>query len=328
MRAAYYDETGPARSVFRIGVLPTPSPGVGEVLVRLETSGVNPTDTKVRGAAPGREKPFDRIVPHHDGAGVIEAVGDGVERGLVGRRVWVFCAQAGRPFGTAAEHVALPVGLTARLPDGVSFEIGAALGVPVMTAWNAVLGDGPVPGKTVLVAGGAGSVGHYAVQIARLFGARVIATVSSQEKAKEAESAGAHATVNYRDADAARRILDLTNGRGVDLFVDVDTTTNASLAGQVTALFGRVTSYGSRGLSAELPVRDLRQRCVTVRFLTLHRFGPAVLGPIADGVNALLEIGGLKHRIAARFPLAEIGAAHEIVEGGSARGKVVVDVDR
>lgn len=326
MRAAYYDETGPARSVFRIGDLPKPNPAAGEVLVRVHASGVNPTDTKVRGAAPGREKPFDRIVPHHDGAGVVEAVGEGVAADLVGRRVWIFCAQAGRPFGTAAEYVALPVGLTARLPDDTPFDIGAAIGVPCLTAWNAVLGDGPVAGKTVLVAGGAGAVGNYAVQVARLSGSHVIATVSSADKARDAEAAGAHATVDYRDTDAAKRILDLTGGKGVDHFVDVDTTTNAALAGKVMAMFGRIASYGSRANSAELPVRDFRQRCVSVRFLTIHRFSSSVLGPMAEGINAMLEIGALKHRIAARLPLDDIATAHELVEGGSTQGKVIVEI--
>lgn len=326
MRAAYFDETGPARAVFMIGELEAPVPAAGEVLVRVAASGVNPTDTKVRGGAPGRQKPFPRIIPHHDGAGVIEAVGNGVDARLIGRRVWTFCAQAGRPFGTAAQYVALPVALVAPLPDNIPFDIGAALGVPCMTAWNAVLGDGPVAGKTVLVAGGAGAVGNYAVQIARRSGARILATISSREKARDAIDAGAHATVDYREADAAQQILALTDGKGVDHFVDVDTTTNAALAGKVMARFGRIASYGSRGLDADMPVRDLRQKCVSIRFLTIHRFGAGVLGPIASGINAWLEIGALKHRIAARLPLADIATAHELVENGSVQGKVIVEI--
>jgi NADPH2:quinone reductase len=324
MRAAYYDETGPAATVFRLGDLPCIEPGPGEVLVRLHASGVNPTDTKVRGAAPGRAKAFARIIPHHDGAGTIEAVGSGVDTALQSRRVWVFCAQVERPFGTAAEYVTLPLNLTAPLPDSVTFEEGACLGVPAMTAWNAVLGDGPVAGKTVLITGGAGAVGNYAVQIARLSGARVFSTVSSPAKATEAMAAGAEATFDYRDADAARQILGQTDGLGVDHVVDVDIAANARLIAGVMAFGGRVASYGSSGLVAEVPVRDLRQRCVAIRFLNIHRLGPHIIAPTAQGIHAFLEIGALRHRIAARFALADIARAHETVEAGTLAGKVIV----
>lgn len=325
--AAYYDRCGPAREVFALGELPVRPPGRGEVLVRLRCSGVNPTDVKSRGGVPGRGKTFDRIVPHHDGAGTVEAVGEDVPSALLGQRVWVFCAQNGRPFGTASAFITIGQEFVAPLPAGVPFEVGACLGVPAMTAWNAVLHDGPVAGRTVLVAGGAGAVGHYAVQIARRHGARVIATVSSAAKAEQAVQGGAHHTVDYRRADAAERILAVTDGRGVDLFVDVDTTANARLTARVMALGGRISSYGSTDLTAEIPVRDLRQRCVSVRFLTIYRFGPEVLQPIAAGVNAMLEAGLLQHRIAHRFPLTEIAAAHEAVESGTTVGKVLVDID-
>ena len=327
MLAAYYDDTGPAHTVLQLGDVPTPEPAAGEVLVRVSASGINPTDTKVRGGAPGRQKPYPRIIPHHDGAGVIQDVGAGVPRDRIGTRVWTFCAQAARPFGTAAQYVALPQSLVAPLPDAVSFEVGAAIGIPCMTAFNAVLGDGPVAAKTILVAGGAGAVGNYAVQIARLSGARVISTVSSSQKAAEAETAGAHHVLNYRDPDVDRAILDITDGRGVDLFVDVDTTANAGLIGKVIALGGRVASYGSGGLAADVPVRDLRQKCVSIRFLTIHRFGPEVHGPMAAGINAMLERDALKHRIATSLPLERIADAHEMVEQGLAHGKVVLTID-
>ena len=297
------------------------------MLVRLSASGVKPTDAKVRGGAPGRRKPYPRIIPHHDGAGVIEDVGEGVPQERIGTRVWTFCAQAARPFGTAAQYVALPQALVAPLPDVVSFDVGAAIGIPCMTAFNAVLGDGPVAAKTVLVAGGAGAVGNYAVQIARLSGARVISTVSSSQKAGDAEAAGAHHVLNYRNGDVDRAILYLTDGRGVDLFVDVDTTANAGLIGRVIALGGRVASYGSGGLAADIPVRDLRQKCASLRFLTIHRFGPEVHGPMAAGINAMLERGALKHRIATPLPLARIADAHEMVEQGAAHGKVVLTIE-
>lgn len=325
-KCAYYDETGPAREVLVQGQMQVRAPAPGEVLIRVFASGVNPTDVKSRGGAPGRAKEFDRIIPHFDGAGTVDAVGAGVPATLVGQNVWVFCARHERPFGTAAEYLSIDKSLVALLPKGVSFEVGACLGIPAMTAWNAVLGSGPVTGRTVLVTGGAGAVGHCAVQIARRQGAFVIATISSAAKGEEALSAGAHRVVNYRDPDAADQIMALTAGRGVDLMVDVDTTANARLATRVMALGGQISSYGSGSLDADIPVRDLRQRCVSIRFLTIFRFETAQLQTYAAGINAMLEAGTLQHRIAQRFPLSEIAAAHEAVESGALTGKVVVSI--
>jgi NADPH2:quinone reductase len=312
--------------VLVVGALPVRPPGPGEVLVRVHWSGVNPTDVKSRGGVPGRKMAFERVVPHHDAAGLVEGVGEGVAEELVGQRVWIFCGQHERPFGTASEYVTIDRRRVAPLPADVRMDVGACLGVPAMTAWNAVLGDGPVAGKIVLVAGGAGSVGHYAVQIARLHGARVLATVSSDQKGEEARRAGAHQVFDYTVPGVAEQILRATEGRGVDLFVDVNTTANAALAAAVVRLGGRIASYGSQDLTAVVPVRDLRQRCISVRFLTIHRFGPEILQPIAAGINALLETGRLQHRISHRFPLDRIADAHEVVESGTAIGKVLVDL--
>ena len=205
MRAALYRDMGEAAEVFHVKEVDRPEPGPGEVLVRVHASGVNPTDYKARsGAVP---RPIDDFqIPHHDGAGVIEAVGAGVDPGRVGERVWLWLAAAGRRWGTAAEWTALPARQAVPLPDGASFELGASLGVPAMTAHYCLFSDGPVNGQTVLVAGGAGAVGHFAIELARRAGARVIATVSSAEKATLAEKAGADLVVNYREAGAAERI--------------------------------------------------------------------------------------------------------------------------
>lgn len=324
-RCAYYDRCGPAREVLALGEMSARSPGAGEVLVRLHFSGVNPTDIKSRGGVLGRGKAFDRIVPHHDGAGIVEATGDGVPSTLVGQPVWVFCAQHERPFGTASQYITIGQQFISPLPAGVSFEVGACLGIPAMTAWNAVLGSGPVNGRTVLVTGGAGAVGHYAVQIARRQGALVIATISSSEKAQYALQGGAHHAIDYRTTDAADQILAATSGRGVDLCVDVDTTANARLASRVMALGGKIASYGSRQLTADVPVRDLRLRCVSIRFLTIYNFGPDMLQLIAAGINAMLEANLLQHRIARQFPLEEIAAAHEFLESGTAIGKILIN---
>lgn len=324
-RCAYYDRSGPAREVLALGEMSVQSPGAGEVLVRLHFSGVNPTDIKNRGGVPGRGKVFDRIVPHHDGAGIVEATGEGVPSTLVGQPVWIFCAQHERPFGTASQYITIGQQFISPLPAGVSFEVGACLGIPAMTAWNAVLGSGPVNGRTVLVTGGAGAVGNYAVQIARRQGAFVIATVSSSEKAQDALQGGAHHAIDYRTPDAAEQILAATGGRGVDLCVDVDTTANARLASRVMALGGKIASYGSGQLTADVPVRDLRLRCVSVRFLTIYNFGPDMLQPIAAGINAMLEANLLQHRIVRQFPLEEIAAAHEFLESGTAIGKILIN---
>ena len=323
---AYYDRSGPAREVMIIGEMPVRPPGPGEVLVRLHCSGVNPADVKSRGGVPGRRKEFDRVIPHHDGAGIVEAVGDGVAPTWIGRRVWVYCGQHQRPFGTASTFITIGRQFVALLPDNVSFEVGACLGIPAMTAWTAVLGAGPVAGRTVLITGGAGAVGRYAIQIAQRHGARVIATTSSAAKAEEARQGGAHHVVNYRDADAGRQILALTQERGVDLLVDVDTTANARLAADVMAQGGAIASYGSSDLTATIPVRDLRQRCVTMRFLTLYRLPSEVLQAMAAGINAMLEADLLQHRIAQRFLLSDIALAHEAVESGQSVGKVLIDL--
>ncbi len=325
-RCAYYERSGPAREVLALSEMPVRPPAAGEVLVRLHFSGINPTDVKNRGGAPGRGMAFARIVPHHDGAGVVEATGDGLAGLSPGQRVWVFCAQHQRPFGTASEYITLDRQLVVPLPANVPLQAGACLGIPAMTAWNAVLGGGPVNGRTVLVTGGAGAVGHYAVQIARRHGAQVIATVSSPEKAQDALQGRAHHAVNYRAPDAAEQIMAATNGRGVDLCVDVDTTSNAKLVSRVLAMNGQIASYGSRGLTADIPVRDLRLRCASMRFLTLYYLPIDVLRSIAAGINAMLEVDLLQHRIAQVFPLQEIAAAHEAVESGAVSGKVLLDL--
>lgn len=324
MRAAIYSESGPARRVLALTDLPDEAPGPGAVTVRIAASGVNPTDVKMRGGAPGRRMPFARIVPHHDGAGTVAAVGAGVDGLAIGQRVWVFGAQNGRAFGTAAECVTLPAGNVLPLPDDMDFAAGACLGVPPMTAWAALFLDAPVaPGAHVLVTGGAGNVGGYAVQMARRAGARVIATVSSPEKADVARALGADVAVTYRDPDAAAQVRAATGGAGVDVAVDVDTTGNAALLGAVMANGGRIVSYGSSGLDGVMPIRDLRQANVTVRFLNILRLPVAVQRRAAEGVATMLAAAPMTHRIALSVPLDRIAEAHEAVEAGAV-GRVIV----
>jgi NADPH2:quinone reductase len=322
MKAVWYEELGAAREVLQYGEMDTPEPGPGEVRVKLHASGVNPADVKRRGQGTyGME--FPRIVPNSDGAGIVDRIGDGVSEDLLGKRVWLFNGQRGRAFGTAAEYIALDAWLVAPLPDTLSFEEGACLGIPCMTAHRNVFADGPVAGKTVLVTGGAGAVGHYAVQWARRGGATVIATVSGDEKAAHARAGGAHHTVNYRDKDAAEQILDLTGGAGVDRVVEVDLSANLDLTSTVLKNTGMISVYYSsadpKGLFFPMALKN-----AVVRFMILHSTPREAIDAARADIAEWLAEGGAMHTVAATFPLAECAASHEFVESAGKLGTVVV----
>lgn len=326
MRAAWYERTGPAAEVIRVGELPTPEPGPGEVLVRVGASGVNPHDVKKRA---GRRAPmeFPRIVPHNDGAGVIERVGPGVAAARVGERVWVHSAQWRRPFGTAAQYAAVPASAAFPLPEGTSFAEGACLGIPAMTAHRAVFADGPVYGRTVLVHGGAGAVGYYAVQFAATAGAEVIATVSGPEKAAVAREAGAHHAVDYRREDVAARVRAITGGTGVDRVIEVDFGKNLEVNRALLATNGVIAAYASEGdPDPVIPFYPLMFAGTTIRLVLVFVMPEAALQQAGRDISALLARGALRHRIAERFPLERTAAAHEAVERGAAVGKVIVEV--
>ena len=216
MQAAYYNQTGAAKDVLKTGEINQPKPGKGEVRVKIHCSGVNPSDTKGRSGWQGMTMQFDRVIPHNDGAGVIDAVGEGVDSSRVGERVWLYETQLGRPNGTAAEFTVIPSEQTVTLPDNTSFAEGACLGVPAMTAHYCVFADGTVEGKTILVAGGTGAVGNYAIQLAKWGRAKVIATVGSDEKKAIAKDSGAVMVINYKSEDVAERVKQITKGEGVD----------------------------------------------------------------------------------------------------------------
>ena len=320
MRAAVYRVTGAARDVLRIEEVGRPEPGPGEVLVRVHASGVNPTDFKTRAGATAR--PIDEFqIPHQDGAGVIEAVGAGVDPARVGERVWVWLAAFGRRWGTAAEWTVVPARQANRLPDGASFELGASLGVPAMTAHYCLFADGPVAGKTVLVAGGAGAVGHYAIELAKHAGARVVTTVSSPEKAALAARAGADLVVNYRDPDALEQIKAFVPvaDRVVEVALGANLALDLAIAGPSTV----VVSYAADGPDPVLPVRACMTANVTLRFVLLYGVPAAALDAAATDVTAALAAGALTGLPAHRFPLSEIAAAHEAAERGAV-GKVIV----
>jgi len=323
MRAAWYERTGPAREVLTVGELPTPSPGPGEVLVRLAASGVNPSDWKARGGS--RPMPAPRVIPHSDGAGTVEAVGEGVDRARLGERVWVWNAQWKRAFGTAADYVALPAEQAVRLPDRIPFEAGACLGIPALTALRALQTDGGVAGQRVLVAGGAGAVGHYAVQMARLLGARqVIATVGSAAKADHARAAGADAVVDYRAEDVAARIGDLTGGAGVDRVVEVDLAANAALLPQVVARDGLCVCYGSGRAEVALPFFPMILSGAAVRFFIVYELSPSARAAALAQLAAWLEADRLAHAVGLVLPLGAVAEAHEAVEQGRVTGNVVL----
>jgi NADPH:quinone reductase len=319
MRAALYRSMGKAAEVFHVGEVARPEPGPGEVLVRVHASGVNPTDYKARsGAVP---RPIDDFqIPHQDGAGVIEAVGAGVEPGRVGERVWLWLAAAGSRWGTAAEWTALPARQASPLPDGASFELGATLGVPAMTAHYCLFSDGSVNGQTVLVAGGAGAVGHFAIELAKRAGARVVTTVSSADKAALAEKAGADLVVNYRSPDAADQIR--TFGP-VDRVIEVALGANLELDLAVVRPHATIVTYAAEAANPALPVRACMSANVTLKFILLYGVPMAALDQAAADITAALAAGGLTGLPVHRFPLADIAAAHEAAEGGAV-GKVIV----
>src|SRR4051812_2878040 len=252
MRAAYYEQLGPAKDVLKVGELPKPVAQAGEVLVRMHASGVNPSDVKMRSGTSSATNEFPRIVPHSDGAGIIEATGTGVAGSRIGERVWLWNARWKRAFGTAAEYVTLPAVQAVPLPDNVEFEVGACLGIPALTAWQAVETDGGVNERVVLVQGGAGAVGHYAVQMAKLKGATVIATVSSDAKAARARAAGADQVLNYKTDDVVMRVRALTGGKGVDRVIEVDLAANIAKLPALVADYGMIVVYGSG--AREVPV--------------------------------------------------------------------------
>lgn len=325
MQAAFYDRNGPATDVLQVGDLPDPSPGPGEVRVRLQWSGVNPSDVKSRAGLRARMA-FPRVIPHSDGMGVVDAVGDGVARDRIGEPVWVWNAAWGRPHGTAAQWVVLPAAQAVALPEGVPAETGACLGIPGLTAVHAVLTSGGVAGKRVLVAGGAGAVGRLAVQCARWFGARqVLTTVSGPAKAEAALAAGADVVIDYRREPVAARVQEATQGEGVDRIIEVDLAVNAALDAELLRAEGDCVAYGSSA-DVSLPFFPLIAKNLTLRCFIVYHLSPADRQRATHTLTSLLARGQLSFPVSHRLPLAQIARAHELVEQGQVLGHVVVQI--
>jgi NADPH:quinone reductase len=329
VRAVWYERTGPAAEVLTFGEMATPVAGPGEVRVRLEASGVNPADAGRRGGS-YRAMEFSRVIPNSDGAGIIDQLGEGVTRLKLGQRVWLFNGQRnGRAFGTAAEHITLAEHLVTPLPDSLSFAQGATLGIPAMTAWCCLYCDGPIVGQTVLVTGGAGAVGHYAVQLAKWGGARVIATVSSSAKAEQARLAGADLTVNYKTDDVVAQALAFTDRRGVDRVVDVDFGGNMPTTLKLMAMNSTIAVYATNGdRTPVVPIRELMEKCISLRTLVLFALPPQLLAAGQADISKWLAVGTRIHNIAGQYALSDTAQAHLAVEKGDKIGTVIVDCAR
>ncbi|MEJ6021206.1 NADPH:quinone reductase [Ramlibacter sp. PS4R-6] len=327
MRVAYYERTGPADEVLQLGEMPDPQPAAGEVRVKLLWSGVNPSDVKSRAGLRSSKLAFPRIVPHSDGMGVIDAVGAGVDATRVGERVWVWNGAWGRAFGTAAQYVTLPAAQAVPMPEGTPDEAGACFGIPALTAMHAVLMAGGVAGKSVLVQGGAGAVGHYAVQFAKLLGAsQVLATVGNERNAQLARDAGADGVIDYKREDVAAAVMKATGGKGVDRIVEVDVAANAAADLACVRAGGEVVVYGSGAGKFELDFFPLIVKNVELRFFIVYNLDLEQRARAINTLRKLLEKGVVKHNIAQRLPLEEIAKAHQLVAGGAAGGNVVLKV--
>jgi NADPH:quinone reductase len=327
MKAAWYDRQGAASEVLQYGELPTPEPLENEVLVQISASAVNPSDTKKRSGWGGMMMGFDRITPHQDGAGVITAVGAQVSPSRIGERVWIYEGQLRRAGGTAAEYMAIDQKLAIPLPENISFTAGACLGVPALTAHRAVCGGNNVEsGSTVLVTGGAGAVGNYAIQWAKWRGATVITTVSRPEQAEIAKLAGADLVVNYKQEDVIGKIREFTGrDRCIDRLVDVNFAANIEIANALLRNNGSIAIYAAEQQDLPpMPVRAWIERNISLQAILVYTMPAAAKLQAITDLAMVLQAGTFRHNIDRQFSLSEIVAAHTHQESGQALGKVII----
>lgn len=328
MKAAWYERQGPASEVLVVGEMEAPEPGEGEVRIRVAASGINPGDVKKRQDTFGVGMPYPRVVPHSDGAGVIDRVGKGVSGSREGERVWCFGAQSYRPFGTAAEFVVVPAEQAIPLPVEVSFEQGACLGIPGITAHRAVHVAGPVDGRTVLVQGGAGAVGQCAVGLARHAGASVIATVRSELDRATAERVGAHHVVLTRglSREAVVESVRAYAPDGIRHIVEVAFAANVSLDEALLSPGGSIATYATNDPRAEIPYWPLVFKNVRIDFLGSDDFPGQAKADAAGDLNEALAGGWPGFVIDEQFALEAIADAHEWIEERKGAGRVVLDL--
>ncbi len=326
MRAVWYDHIGAADDVLIHGNIDDPEVSDGEALVRIRTSGVNPSDVKTRAGARG-ELQFPRIIPHSDGAGNIEAVGNGVDKNRIGERVWLWNGAFGRAFGTCAEYISLPANQAVEMPENSTFEAGACMGIPASTAYHGVFSGGSVKNKTLLVTGGAGAVGHYAIQLAKWDGAQVVATVSGPEKGLAAKEAGADLVVNYKTDDVVEAVNDFTSGKGVDRIVEVEFGGNLSVSKQIIKTNGVIAAYGSVAVdNPELPFYNLMFKNAVLKMYLIYIVPSEARMKIIEGLTKALSENALVHQIAKSFDLTETIQAHKTVEAGKLIGNTIINL--
>jgi NADPH:quinone reductase len=325
MITAWYDVQGPAADVLQVGNLPSPQPGPGEVRVRITLSGINPGDTKKRAGWLGSPMPFPRIIPHSDGAGVIDAVGDGVDSNRIGQRVWIYGAQSYRPFGTAAELTCVPDRQAVALPDQVSDDVGACLGIPGITAHRAVFSDGPVNGKTVLVQGVLGAVGSMAAQLAHWGGATVIGTVVHASDLERVDTSVVAHPIALDQTDPVSAIRQHAPD-GVDRIVEVDLSSNADLDTGVVSNTAVIAAYASRANRPQLPFWPMLFANVTLRLLGSDDFTAEAKRQAGTDLTTAAGAGALAIPIAPIYPLAQIAAAHDHVDNGPRNGRILLSI--
>jgi NADPH2:quinone reductase len=328
MRAVWFEKFGPAKETLNIVEMPKPQVAAGEVLIRMKTTAVNPSDVKKRAGSAPNLLDDGPVIPHSDGAGVIEAVGEGVPAQRIGERVWVYQAQFDRSFGSAAEYLAIDAARAAPLPENVSFEVGACLGIPVMTAHRCVFADGPVEGKTLLITGGAGRVGYYAIQWAKQAGARVITTASNDTDRANCESVGADLVVNHRQENWSESLLSLNNGEKVDRVIDVDFGANLTEVLKLIRVSGEIVTYSSnKDPKPQLPFGQMMYLDLMIRLVIVYAIPETAKQAAIADINDKLAKDELQHRIAHVLDFEDMVRSHELIEQGGFGGCVVVNID-
>ena len=326
MKAAWYTKTGKASDVLKLGQLENPELSAGEVLVELKASGINPSDVKTRAGARGGLQ-FPRVIPHSDGSGQIVDVGKGVDKSRIGERVWLWNAAFGRANGTCAELISIPESQAVKINNDVSYESAACMGIPASTAYYGVLANGSVENKTVLISGGAGAVGFYGIQLAKLSGAKVITTVSSDEKAEVADDAGADKIINYKNENVIDEVMKYTDNGGVDRIVEVEFGGNLAINKEIIKHNGIIAAYGSMAeTEPSLPFYNLMFKGVKIDTFLIYSIEETFRKKISNGLSEFLNKGSLKHMITKTFSIDDIVCAHEEMESESVIGNIVIEI--